>query len=134
MDMTEDNELLLRQFFSEAAQQKIEDNGFTERAMQRLEANQQAQSSLFESEQSSSAKVKVQIFTRLWTAFCILIAFLLFSALHGWELLIVQLEVLLRTLPTEPFSGRLFMLVTIFVGLLIAGASEVISSSETVRK
>ena len=132
--MTEDNELLLRQFFSEAAQQKIEDNGFTERVMQRLEANQQAQSSLFESEQSSSAKVKVQIFTRLWTAFCILIAFLLFSALHGWELLIVQLEVLLRTLPTEPFSGRLFMLVTIFVGLLIAGASEVISSSETVRK
>ena len=132
--MTEDNDLLLRQFFSEAAQQKIEDNGFTERVMQRLEANQQAQSSLFESEQSSSAKVKLQIFTRLWTAFCILIAFLLFSALHGWELLIVQLEVLLRTLPTEPFSGRLFMLVTIFVGLLIAGASEVISSSETIRK
>lgn len=132
--MTEDNDLLLRQFFSEAAQQKIEDNGFTERVMQRLEANQQAQSSLFESEQSSSAKVKVQIFTRLWTSFCILVAFLLFSALHGWELLIVQLEVLLRTLPTEPFSGRLFMLVTIFVGLLIAGASEVISSSETVRK
>ena len=132
--MTEDNDLLLRQFFSEAAHQKIEDNGFTERVMQRLEANQQAQSSLFESEQSSSAKVKVQIFTRLWTAFCILVAFLLFSALHGWELLTVQLEVLLRTLPTEPFSGRLFMLVTIFIGLLIAGASEVISSSETVRK
>ena len=132
--MTEDNDLLLRQFFSEAAQQKIEDNGFTERVMQCLEANQQAQSSLFESEQSSSAKLKVQIFPRLWTAFCILVAFLLFSALHGWELLTVQLEVLLRTLPTEPFSGRLFMLVTIFVGLLIAGASEVISSSETVRK
>ncbi len=134
MDMTEDNDLLLRQFFSEAVQQKIEDNGFTERVMQCLEANQQAQSSLFESEQSSSAKLKVQIFTRLWTAFCILVAFLLFSALHGWELLTVQLEVLLRTLPTEPFSGRLFMLVTIFVGLMIAGASEVISSSETVRK
>lgn len=124
MDMTEDNDLLLRQFFSEAAQQKIEDNGFTERVMQCLEANQQTQSS----------KLKVQIFTRLWTAFCILVAFLLFSALHGWELLTVQLEVLLRTLPTEPFSGCLFMLVTIFVGLLIAGASEVISSSETVRK
>ena len=132
--MTEDNDLLLRQFFSEAAQQKIEDNGFTERVMQRLEANHKAQSSLFESEQSSSAKLKVQSFTRLWTAFCILVAFLLFSALHGWELLTVQLEVLLRTLPTEPFSGRLFMLVTIFIGLLIAGASEVISSSETVRK
>lgn len=122
--MTEDNDLLLRQFFSEAAHQKIEDNGFTERVMQRLETSHKTQSS----------KLKVQSFTRLWTAFCILVAFLLFSALHGWELLTVQLEVLLRTLPTEPFSGRLFMLVTIFVGLLIAGASEVISSSETVRK
>ena len=122
--MTEDNDLLLRQFFSEAAQQKIEDNGFTERVMQRLETSHKAQSS----------KLKVQSFTRLWTAFCILVALLLFSALHGWELLTVQLEVLLRTLPTEPFSGRLFMLVTIFVGLMIAGASEVISSSETVRK
>jgi hypothetical protein len=86
------------------------------------------------SHKAQSSKLKVQSFTRLWTAFCILVAFLLFSALHGWELLTVQLEVLLRTLPTEPFSGRLFMLVTIFVGLLIAGASEVISSSETVRK
>ena len=124
MDMTEDNDLLLRQFFSEAAHQKIEDNGFTERVMQRLETSHKAQNS----------KLKVQSFTRLWTAFCILVAFLLFSALHGWELLTVQLEVLLRTLPTEPFSGRLFMLVTIFVGLMIAGASEVISSSETVRK
>ena len=122
--MTEDNDLLLRQFFSEAAHQKIEDNGFTERVMQRLETCHKAQNS----------KLKVQSFTRLWTAFCILVAFLLFSALHGWELLTVQLEVLLRTLPTEPFSGRLFMLVTIFVGLMIAGASEVISSSETVRK
>ena len=122
--MTEDNDLLLRQFFSEAAHQKIEDNGFTERVMQRLETSHKAQSS----------KLKVQSFTRLWTAFCILVAFLLFSALHGWELLTVQLEVLVRTLPTEPFSGRLFMLVTIFVGLMIAGASEVISSSETVRK
>ena len=122
--MTEDNDLLLRQFFSEAAHQKIEDNGFTERVMQRLETSHKAQNS----------KLKVQSFTRLWTAFCILVAFLLFSALHGWELLTVQLEVLLRTLPTEPFSGRLFMLVTIFIGLLIAGASEVISSSETVRK
>ena len=131
--MTEDNDLLLLQFFSEAAEQKIEDNGFTERVMQRLEANHKAQSSLSESEQNSSAKLKVQSFTRLWTAFCILVAFLLFSALHGWELLVVQLEVILRTLPTEPFSGRLFMLITIFVGLLIAGASEVISS-ETVRK
>ena len=61
------------------------------------------------------------------------VALLLFILFHGWELLAVQLEVLLRTLPTEPLSGRLVMAVTIFIGLLIAGASEFISS-ETTRK
>ena len=114
MDMIEDNDLLLRQLFSEAAQQTIEDNGFTERVMRRL-------------------PVRVNWFTRLWTAFCILLALLLFTLFHGFELMAVQLEVLLRTLPTEPLSGRLVMAVTIFIGLLIAGASEFISS-ETARR
>ena len=37
MDMTEDNnDLLLQQFFSEAARQQIADDGFTERVMQAL--------------------------------------------------------------------------------------------------
>jgi hypothetical protein len=114
MDMKEDNDLLLQQLFSEAAQQKIEDNGFTERVMHRL-------------------PLRVNWFTRLWTAFCILVALLLFTLFHGWELLAVQLEVLIRTLPTEPLSGRLVMVVTVFIGLLIAGASEFISS-ETARR
>ena len=112
--MKEDNDLLLQQLFSEAAQQKIEDNGFTERVMRRL-------------------PMRVNWFTRLWTAFCILVALLLFTLFHGWELLAVQLEVLIRTLPTEPLSGRLVMVVTVFIGLLIAGASEFISS-ETARR
>ena len=112
--MKEDNDLLLQQLFSEAAQQKIEDNGFTERVMHRL-------------------PLRVNWFTRLWTAFCILVALLLFTLFHGWELLAVQLEVLIRTLPTEPLSGRLVMVVTVFIGLLIAGASEFISS-ETARR
>ena len=36
MDMINDNDRLLQQFFSEAASQQIADNGFTERVMQRL--------------------------------------------------------------------------------------------------
>ena len=34
--MDEKNDILLRQFFSEAAQQTIDDNGFTERVMSQL--------------------------------------------------------------------------------------------------
>ena len=77
--------------------------------------------------------MRVNWFTRLWTAFCILVAFVLFTLFHGWELLAVQFEVLIRTLPTEPISGRLVVALTVFIGLMIAGASEFISS-ETVRR
>lgn len=113
--MTEDNnDLLLQQLFSEAAQQEIEDRGFTERVMQRL-------------------PLRINWFIRLWTVFCIVTALVLFTLLHGWELLAVQLEVLLRTLPTEPIGSNLAMLVTILLGLLAVSASEVISSG-TVRK
>lgn len=107
--MTEDNDLLLRRFFAEAARQEIEDNGFTQRVMQRLPK-------------------RVNWFTRLWTASCILVALVLFTLFHGWELLAVQLEVFLRTLPTEPVTGRLAMAVATLLGLLLVGAGEVISS------
>ena len=48
--MINDNERLLQQFFSEAANQQIEDNGFTERVMQSLPvASQRACLSRFSS-------------------------------------------------------------------------------------
>lgn len=112
--MNEDNEKLLRQFFSEAAQQQIEDNGFSEQVMQRL-------------------PIRINWFTRLWTACCLLIASVFFYVFHGFELLAVQVEVFLRTLPVTPISTNLMMGATILFGLLVVGASEVISSG-TVRK
>jgi len=114
MDMTEDNDLLLRQFFAETAPQQIEDNGFTEQVMRRL-------------------PMRVNWFTHLWTAFCILVALVLFTLFHGWELLFVQLEVFLRTMPTEPLLGRLFMAAAALFGLFLVGVGELISS-EIARK
>ena len=60
MDMIDNDERLLQQFFSEAANQKIEDNGFTERVMQQL-ASANVQRSTF----------NVHRFSKLWTIFCI---------------------------------------------------------------
>ena len=40
--MIDNDERLLQQFFNEAAHQKIEDNGFTERVMQRIETEHQS--------------------------------------------------------------------------------------------
>ena len=120
--MINDNDRLLQQFFSEAASQQIDDNGFTERVMQRL-ASPNVQPSTF----------NVQRVSRLWTWFCIAVFVVLFVACRGWELLAVQFEVMLRTMATQSLSINLLMLFTVVFGLLFVGVGEVISS-EIVRK
>lgn len=120
--MIEDNERLLQQFFSEAASQQIDDNGFTERVMQRL-SSADAERTAFD----------VQRISRLWTWFCILLFVVLFIVCRGWELLAVHFEVMLRTMATQSFSINLMMLFTVVFGLLFVGVGEVISS-EIVRK
>jgi TRAP-type mannitol/chloroaromatic compound transport system permease small subunit len=112
--MIEDNERLLQQFFSEAASQQIADNGFTERVMQRL-------------------PLRTNWFVRIWNTVCILLFTVLFVVFRGWDLLIVQFEVMLRTAATQTFSVNLMMVFAIVFGLLLVGVGEVISS-ETVRK
>lgn len=112
--MNEDNDMLLRQFFSEAAQQTIADNGFTERVMRRLPS-------------------RINWFNRLWTAFCIVVFAVLFVVLHGWELLVVQLEVLVRTLSVTTFTINPLMLAAVLFGLLLVGVGEVISWETTRR-
>lgn len=116
--MIDNDERLLQQFFSEAANQKIEDNGFTERVMQHLPAAQHSW---------------VITFSRLWTLFCVSVFLILFVVFHGWELLAVQFEVMLRTMATQSFSINLMMLFSVVFGLLFVGTGEIISS-ELARK
>lgn len=112
--MDEQNEKLLQQFFSEAAQQTIDDNGFTERVMNQL-------------------PVRVKRFTRIWSACCILIAAILFTVFHGWELLLVQMEVFLRTTIAEPPQVNPLMVVFGFVSLLMIGVYELLSYERLIR-
>ena len=105
--MIEDNDSLLQQFFSEAASQQIADNGFTERVMQRLPS-------------------RMNWFVRIWNTVCIVLFAVLFVVFRGWDLLAVQLEVLLRTMSTHSFSINLLMVFTIVFGLLFVGVGEVI--------
>ena len=106
MDMIDDNDRLLQQFFSEAASQQIEDNGFTERVMQRLPS-------------------RMNWFVRIWNTVCIVLFAVLFVVFRGWDLLAVQLEVMLRTMSTHSFSINLMMIFTIVFGLLFVGVGEV---------
>lgn len=117
--MINDNERLLQQFFSEAANQQIEDNGFTERVMQSLPV--------------ASQRAWLSRFSKLWTIFCVSVFVVLFVVFHGWELLVVQFEVMVRTMATQSFSINLMMLFSVVFGLLFVGTGEVISS-ELARK
>ena len=107
-----DNERLLQQFFSEAASRQIEDNGFTERVMQRL-------------------PLRTDWFVRIWNTVCIMLFAVLFVVFRGWELLAVQFEVMLRTMSTLSLSINLMMLFSIIFGLLLVGTGEVIASEST---
>lgn len=118
----EDNDLLLQQFFSEAAQQTIADDGFTERVMQRLPLTSHP-----------SPLISIKAFSRLWTAFCMVVFAVLFVVFHGWELLAVELEVMVRTLAVESFTINPLMLAAVLFGLLFVGVGEVISW-ETIRR
>jgi hypothetical protein len=120
MDMTEDNDILLKQFFQEASQQQIADNGFTERVMQSLP-------------QHSLLAARRRLLIRLWTVFCILVFAILFVLFDGWNLLAVQLEVMVKTMAVQTINVNLLMVATILFGLLFVGVGEVISS-ETIRR
>ena len=114
MDMTDNNDLLLQQFFSDAAQQTIEDNGFTERVMRQLPERKNH-------------------FVFFWNLACIAVFLVLFVVFRGWDLLAVHFEVMLRTLSSESFSINPLMLAVILFGLLFVGVGEIISS-EIARK
>ena len=105
--MMEDNEQLLQQFFSEAAKEQVADNGFTESVMRRLPP-------------------RINWFVRLWNVACVLVFALLFWAFNGFELLAVQLEVMLRLLGTQTISINVLMLFTVVFGLLFVGVGEAV--------
>ena len=110
--MTDKDNLLIEDFFKQAAQQQIEDNGFTERVMARI------------AETKSSTRRK----TMLWTWFCVAMALALFFLFGGWESLkatmmvwmstaLTSLEVLITTAPTAelPVNPAVVFLVLAFV-------------------
>ena len=110
--MTDNNDLLIEKFFKQAAQQQIEDNGFTERVMERV----------------VQTKPSTRRMSILWTWSCVAIALVLFVFLGGWESLkatmmvwmttaLTSLEVLITTAPTAelPVNPVVVFLLVAFV-------------------
>lgn len=114
----------LAEIFKQAAQQQIEDNGFTERVMQNLPDTQTAM---------------VRRLSRLWSLFCIIVAVGLFFAFGGWQvlkglffgglrMLLGWLEVFAITAPTTEININLWVI------LLLAAFVLIVLPYQTYRK
>ena len=113
--IVENDDLLLQQFFAEAAQQEIEDNGFTERVMQQL---------------PDVRTDNVRRLSRLWSLFCILVGVGLFFAFGGWQvlqglfigglrMLLGWLEVFALTIPTTEININLWTVLLLMAFVLV---------------
>ena len=117
MDMTDKDNLLIEEFFKQAAQQQIEDNGFSKRVMESLPVSQQE---------------KAHRLSILWTVFCVVLSVVLFFVCGGWETLkasiimvlqtvVTWLGVFLTTAPTTevPLNPLVILLLVAFVGVYL---------------
>ena len=122
MVMTDKDNIILEDFFKQAAQQQIEDNGFTERVMQNLPKTN-----------------TVRRLSRLWSLFCILVGAGLFFAFGGWQvlqglffgglrMLLGWIEVFALTAPTTEIDINLWFV------LLLVGFVLVVLPYQTYRK
>ena len=113
----------LADLFKQAAQQQIEDNGFTEQVMQNL----------------PTTAVTARRLSRLWSLFCILVGVGLFFAFGGWQviqglffgglrMLLGWLEVFAITAPTTEIN------INLWVVLLLVGFVLVVLPYQTYRK
>ena len=112
MVMTDNNQIL-EDFFKQAAQQQIEDNGFTERVMQNLPKTD-----------------TVRRLSRLWSVFCVLVGLGLFFAFGGWQvlqglfygglrMLLGWIEVFAITAPTNEININLWVVLLLLVFVLV---------------
>ena len=105
----------LAEIFKQAAQQQIEDDGFTERVMQNL---------------PETKTMTVRRLSRLWSLFCILMGVGLFFAFGGWQvlqglfygglrMLLGWLEVLAITAPTTEININLWVVLLVVAFVIV---------------
>ena len=114
MGMTDKDNIMIEEFFKQAAQQQIEDNGFTERVMMNL---------------PETSAERVRCLSRLWTVFCGVVGVVLFFVFGGWQIvqglfygglrmMLGWLEVFMVTAPTAEINVNPWV-VLLLVGFLI---------------
>ena len=145
--MTEKENKLIEDLFKQAAQQQIEDNGFTERVMEAIDNGQWAiaNGQLTARPEGALATERDarmghgKLLSVLWTWFCIAVSLVLFFVFNGWEMLKASLmvlyaafrtslEVFFTTAPTAEFDLTPWMI------LLALGFVSIYLPYQTARK
>ena len=113
--MTDKEKIMLEDFFKQAAQQQIEDRGFTERVMQNLPERRVEQ---------------VRRLSRLWTIFCGVVGVAMFFLLGGWQVVqgwflaavrmtIGWFEIFMVTAPTTEISINPWVVLLVLAFVII---------------
>ena len=152
--MTEKENKLIEDLFKQAAQQQIEDNGFTEKVMEAIGNGQWAigngqlkmdngqwaiGNGQWTIENGQLKKDNGKLLSVLWTWFCIAVSLVLFFVFNGWEMLkaslhvlyasiLTSFEVFLTTAPTAEFDLNPWMI------LLALGFVSIYLPYRTARK
>jgi hypothetical protein len=145
--MTEKENKLIEDLFKQAAQQQIEDNGFTERVMEAIGNGQLKMDNgqwaigngQWTIENGQLKKDNGKLLSMLWTWFCIAVSLVLFFVFNGWEMLkaslhvlyasiLTSFEVFLTTAPTAEFDLNPWMI------LLALGFVSIYLPYRTARK
>ena len=152
--MTEKENKLIEDLFKQAAQQQIEDNGFTEKVMEAIGNGQWAigngqlkmdngqwaiGNGQWTIENGQLKKDNGKLLSMLWTWFCITVSLVLFFVFNGWEMLkaslhvlyasiLTSFEVFLTTAPTAEFDLNPWMI------LLALGFVSIYLPYRTARK
>ena len=122
--MTDKDNMMIEDFFKQAAQQQIEDNGFTERVMHSLPDRKDH---------------VVRRLSQLWTLFCIAVAGVLFFMFGGWQmvtgLFFASLKVILGWLEVQMVTAATTEIpVNLWAILLLVVMVLVYLPYQTVRK
>ncbi len=122
--MTDKDNIMIEEFFKQAAQQQIEDNGFTERVMHNLP--------------DRKASV-IRRLSQLWTLFCISVAGVLFFLFGGWQvvtgLFFASLRVILGWLEVQMVTASTTEIpVNLWAILLLVAMVLVYLPYQTARK
>lgn len=109
--MTDNDNILVERFFSEASKTEIPDKGFSRRVMNMLPS-------------------RTEKLVRMWTIFCVAMSVVLFFVFDVWQIILVNIEVFLSTLLTSELSLSFILNIFVVFAVVVSALAYTVISRE----